>query len=298
MAESSVPVDLLNPGQVFACLGVLEATEILLGDAVAGFDWHTSAQATFRVSAAGEKPPMDEVISFLEEAEITARAPAASPNLDAWKAIWGQPPRVDDDGEPFPFPDPTSPATLPVVLRGAAGRQIPIEYWGDATRRDNVKFWAGAAGRPGAALLRDALSIVRGKMRQHATDPFALSGVQTNSFRFDWRRDYVPVQEGFSPNNHKKGSVEMIGFPLVEILAAIGVSHARPKRINKLKYRYGVLGGSALMSPVFHRVALGADVSPVPGAMFRRFAMELDWPGKENQIRCIAQVREEGDRPE
>jgi hypothetical protein len=33
MAEASIPVDLLNPGQVFACLGFMEAADILLGDA-------------------------------------------------------------------------------------------------------------------------------------------------------------------------------------------------------------------------------------------------------------------------
>ncbi len=29
MASATVPVDLLNPGQVFACLGIMEAAEIL-----------------------------------------------------------------------------------------------------------------------------------------------------------------------------------------------------------------------------------------------------------------------------
>ncbi len=33
MAESSIPVDLFNPGQVFACLGFLEAADVLCGDA-------------------------------------------------------------------------------------------------------------------------------------------------------------------------------------------------------------------------------------------------------------------------
>ena len=39
MAESTIPVDLLNPGQVFACLGILEMADVLLGDATAAFDW-------------------------------------------------------------------------------------------------------------------------------------------------------------------------------------------------------------------------------------------------------------------
>ncbi|MYF92428.1 MAG: type I-U CRISPR-associated protein Cas8c [Gemmatimonadetes bacterium] len=292
VAESSIPVDLLNPGQVFASIGLLEAADLLLGDATGGFAWNHDGEATFRVRASGAEPPVEYVMAFLDDAEVVPIAPADSPNLDMWKDSWGSSPEVPASGTPFPFPDPSSPATLPVVLRGRMGGEIPLDYWGDATRRDNVKFWAGAAGLPGAAILRNALRIVSGKTRQHASNPFALSGAQTNSFRFDWRRDYVPIQVGFSPNRHS--SIQMLGFPLVEILAAVGMSHARPNRVTKLQYEYGVLGGgeSSLIDPPFHRAALGAGDNPVPGHPFRRFVMQLDWPGQEDQARCISQVRE------
>ena len=294
MAKSTIPVDLLNPGQVFACLGIMEAADVLLGDASAAFDWSGGGETTFRVAAAGTEPPVERVMRFLEDADVVARVPAGSPNREVWKPSWGASPEVDDPGAPFPFPDPGSPATLPVVLRDAAGNEIVLEYWGDATRtrRDNVKFWAGSAGYPGAAIARDGLRLVRGNARQHANDPFAMSGAQSNSFRFDWRRDYVPVQDGFSPNEHK--NIRMVGFPLVEILAAVGMTHARPSRKTKLEYRYGVLGqdDGALFAPLFHRAALGAS-SPIPGRPFRRFVMHLDWPGKEGQARCITQVMEE-----
>ena len=297
MAESVIPVDLLNPGQVFACLGILETADVLLGDAAGAFDWHSGQETTFRLSAANVEPPVEHVLRFLEESHIVTRAPAGSTNPDAWKTSWGDPPQVDASGDPFPFPDPNSPATLPVVLRDDAGNEVVLDYWGDATRRDNVKFWAGARGKPGAAILLDALSSVRGKMRQHASNPFALSETQTISFRFDWRRDYIPAQDGFSPNNHKSGSfpISMVGYPLVEVLAAIGMTNARPSRKSKLEYRYGVLGyeQGTLLDPVFHRAALGADACPIPGRLFRRFVMHLDWPGREGDARCITQVTEE-----
>ena len=291
MAEAAIPVDLLNPGQVFACLGVMEAAEILIGDAAAVFDWSASAGATtFRLSASGAEHPVDRVMRFLEEAAVVTRAPAQSGNIAKWKSTWGNTPQPGFPGRPFPFPDPDSPATLPAVLRDGAGVEITVDYWGDATRRDKVKFWAGAGGYPGTAILRDALESVRGRVRQHARNPFALSAAQSNSFRFDWRRDYIPVDVGFSPNRHT--GISMAGFPLVEILAAIGVTNARPARIRKLEYRYGVPGGARLLDPVFLRAALGADASPIPGLSFRRFIMRLDWPGKEGQARCITQVSE------
>ncbi len=290
MAESSVPVDLLNPGQVFACLGLLEATDILQGGATAAFDWTNDRRARFRVETADDEPPVERVMRFLEEAEVVVRVPAQSPNAKRWKPSWGEEPQADQPEHSFPYPDPKSPATLPVVLRDDR-REIPLDYWGDATRRDNVKFWAGAAGYPGAAIVRDALDLVRGRTRQHVGDPFALSSPQSNSFRFDWRRDYIPIQDGFSPNKHGK-NVQMVGYPLVEALAAIGVSNARPHRVAKLEYRYGVLGlgPGPLLDPMFHRAALGAEISPVRGCPFRRFAMHLDWPGQEDQARCITQV--------
>ena len=300
MAESTIPVDLLNPGQVFACLGILETAEVLLGDAAAAFDWTAGQETVFRVSAAGPEPPVERALRFLAEAQVVVRAPAKSRSPNGWLARWGDRPSQDDPGCPFPFPDPGKPAMLPVVLRDEAGHWVTIDYWGDQknkTGRDNVKFWAGARGKPGAAILREALDSAREKILDYLRNPFALSEPQTISFRFDWRRDYISVQAGFSPNKHKKGPIpiSMVGYPLVEILAAIGMTHARPKRKTKIEYRYGVLGAGndPLLEPIFHRAALGAKASPVPGRSFRRFVMHLDWPGQEGQARCITQVLEE-----
>ena len=290
MAESTIPVDVLNPGQVFACLGLVEAADILIGDACGVFDWG-GAQCQFRVAARGTEAPVARVLNFLDKAQVTVRVPAGSSNIQKWNPSWGCAPNVAPSGCPFPFPDPDSPATLPAILREQED-EIEISHWGDAaTGRDNVKFWAGAGGYPGAALLRDACDLASGRIAQHASDPFALSAEHTSSFRFDWRRDYVPVDAGFSPNKHGK-SMSMIGFPLVEVLAAIGVTHARPQRSNKLEYRYGVLGGSDPLDLVLLRAGLGGH-SPLPGAPFRRFAMRLDWPAKEGQARCITHVKEE-----
>ena len=288
MAESAIPVDLLNPGQVFACLGFVEAADVLLGDAAGVFDWDSGR---FRVTASGSEAPVGRVLRFLEEAHLVTRAPAGSANLGRWKKGWGDAPAPDPPGRPFPFPDPSSPATLPAVLRDGEGGEIAVEYWGDATNRDNLKLWAGAGGYPGAALLRDALKLVCGSMRQSLGDPFASAAVQTSSFRFDWRRDYIPVDAGFSPNEHR--NIAMVGYPVVELLAAIGVSNARPRRSTKLAYRYGVLGGDEPLDLVFLRAALGTEIAPLPGIPFRRFVMRLGWPGRPNQARCITHVTEE-----
>jgi CRISPR-associated protein Csx14 len=294
MAEAAIPVDLLNPGQVFACLGFLEAADILLGNAQGGFDWSDEPDVRFRLAADGEKNPAESVLSFLARATVRSVAPARS---DLTTENWDVPTSRVSDDTPFPCAVPNSPATLPALyLCEETNEQIVVDHWADsrgATSRDNVKFWAGAGGYPGAALARDALNLVRSRVLDVAKDPFSLWAEQSSSFRLDWRRDYIPLDIGFSLNNHSSARFRTIGYPLVEILAAIGLTHARPEFISKLKYRYGVLGvgpESELFGPFFLRASLGDSDLPFP---LRSFCMNLGWPGKEGQARCITTVYEE-----
>ena len=292
MGVSVVPVDLTNPGQVFACLGFAEAADVLQGQAEGGFDWHDSDHVQFRLAASGDEPPVARVLRFLDSATVSSFAPLGSKN-DTGK--WDVETVIG--GAEFPFPDPESPAKLPTRLADGDGH-IDIDYWGDATRRrDNVKFWAGSGGYPGAALARDALDLIRGRVADHAADPFAVDALQSGSFRFDWRRDYVPIDAGFSPNVH--GQIVMRGYPVVELMAAVGLTHARPARRNKLSYSYGVAGlaDGDLYDLIFLRAALGSRHRPFPGMPFRKFHMQLDWPGQENQARCITSVIEESVSP-
>ncbi|MDE0389446.1 MAG: type I-U CRISPR-associated protein Cas8c [Rhodospirillales bacterium] len=295
MVEASVPVDLANPGQVFACLGLLEAAEVLLGGARGGFDWRNTADVRFRLGAYGGDDPVVRVLRFLEEATVVSVAPAASAN--STEETWEIETRTDESGA-FPYPDPDTPPTLPARLSDNAGHSVTIEYWGDRTRRDNVKFWAGMQGKPGAKLIQEALDLIHGQTVERARDPFSLSAEQSSSFRFDWRRDYVPIDAGFSPNKHKPAMI-MRGYPVVELLAAIGLTNARPIRRERLEYRYGVAGlaDDELYDPIFLRAALGSEKVPVPGMPFRLFAMRLDWPGQEGQARCITDVTEETPPP-
>jgi CRISPR-associated protein Csx14 len=209
-------------------------------------------------------------------------------------AKWNVPTRELGEHEAFPFPLPNSPATLPIEL-SKDGKKVVIDHWGDATVRDNVKFWAGSGGYPGAAFWRDAVALVKEEAIKAFQNPFALSAPQSSSFRFDWRRDYIPLDVGFSPNEHT--DMVMVGYPLVELFAVVGLTHARPQRTdrrNKLLYRYGVIGGDsqdvALIPLMFLRAALGAHTMPFPQRYFR---INLGWPGQENQARCITSVTEE-----
>lgn len=289
MAEAAIPVDLLNPGQVFACLGFMEAAEVLCGPCEGKFDYKaTESSVDFVLKVKGAKDPVAETLNFLSRADVQAIAPRDS---DLSTKKWDVETVTRDDAI-FPCAAPDSPAVLPVLLKHEK-HSIIIEHWADGSDRDNVKFWAGAAGYPGSALARDALNLIRGlgdnALSAAAADPFNVSAAQSSSFRFDWRRDYIPLDAGFSPNEH--GGIAMVGYPLVELLAAIGMQNARPARIearNKLAYRYGV--SSAMLPTVFARAVLGGDSLGFPIRLFR---MRLGWPGQEGQARCIVDSQEE-----
>ena len=305
MAEASIPVDLLNPGQVFACLGFMEAAEVLCGPCEGRFAYGGSeSRVSFVLRVNGGEDPVQKVLKFLAEAEVKEVAPFG----------WSVPlkPRKEETdnryakrlaeheawlkslerSSAFPSPGPESPATLTAALR-AGGKEIRLDYWTDGSSRPDVKFWAGAGGYAGSALTRDALALVStlgdNALADAAQDPLNVSAPQSSSFRFDWRRDYIPLDAGFSPNEH--GGIEMIGYPFVELLAAIGMQNARPARIdarNKLSYRYGV--SSAMLPTVFARVILGGETLGFPIRLFR---MRLGWPGQEGQARCITDAQEE-----
>lgn len=306
MAEASIPVDLFNPGQVFACLGFMEAADILLGDVEGGFDWSDAAQVRFLLKTSGEQNPFAVILEFLAKARVLSQSAAGSSLATEG---WDVPTERLRDGAPFPFPNPESPATLPALLEGPCPGdpthtcRLAIDYWGDATQRDTVKFWGGAGGYPGAALARDAIELVRGRCRDAVSEPFAVSAEQSSSFRFDWRRDYIPIDIGFSLNSHK-GSAEIsaVGFPIVEVLAAVGLTNARPQRLRVLEYEYGVIGSrdtagspaeTVLFAPSLLRAALGGVAFPFARRVFR---MRLGWPAKEGQARAITTVTEENTR--
>jgi CRISPR-associated protein Csx14 len=287
MATAEIPVDLFNPGQVFACLGFMEAAEVLLGGARGGFDWSDPGDSRFHLEAAGDEHPVEAVLEFLFQAEVSAMAPFGS-GLRAKEA--GIDTKVAAD-RCFPCPEPATPSALPVRLADRRGGALRVEHWCDATRqRDTVKFWAGMGGYSGAALTRDLLEQLSrwsaAARRNAVTDPFAIPSTQSSSFRFDLRGSYVPLDLGFSLNEHSQMNV--VGYPLVELLAAIGLQHARPMMRAKLHYVYGAWSGR-LPLPLA-RAALGAQNLGFP---MRSFSMVLGWPGKEGQARCILFSQEE-----
>jgi CRISPR-associated protein Csb3 len=312
MSESSIPVDLLNPGQVFACLGFLEVADVLLGDATGGFDWSDEANVRFRMRAGSDENPFAVVLKFIAEAEVYRCGPTgySDPLPTPKKKALGD----DDDEENSSagtdlvifdvFPDREGDRlTLPIQLTIPTGPSVSLSHWADGTNRNTFKLYSGNRSAHGIA--RDMLHGKRGKPKKKqqvgdvkthgidslwksscddlTKDPFNVVTLMGGSFNFDPRAGWTALDAGYSPNTQKHG---LSASPVVEFLAACGLEHARPDEYETRQVRYGAWCGLApltLARPALAGINVGIPV--------RRFHFTLDLSGK-NKVVTFAQYEE------
>jgi len=285
MKRVGVPVDLFNPGQVFAALGFLEAAHMLCGGAEGGFNGSGGEDGRFIVVAPGGRNPFDVVLEFLAEAELERLAPAGYDeelgDLDAGVPL--------ARGGHFPGPRPQRMG-LPVRLR-RDGQRLDSTHWCDGSSRDDFKLYAGnrSAARIARAMLsgdeKHGTRGVRDLWQQDriglVADPFNVLVALGGSFNLDPRAAWTRLDAGYSPNDHDH---RVAASPVVEILAAIGLEHARPRRDRESgEVRYGAWTGLLPLS--LARAALGCSDVAVP---LRRFRFTLLKAG-QNKVVTYAQ---------
>ncbi len=273
MGQCSIPVDLFNPGQVFACMGFLEAAHVLLGDAEGGFDWSNETQARFKLRAKGNQNPFGVVLDFLSNAQLYRVAPDFY--TDPSRAEAGDGPLCTVDTFPAPEADPK---VLPLRLEWN-GVRLDVTHWCDASSRNSFKLFAGT--QRGASIARQMLHAVRELWNQGqqklTSDPLgATVPLGGSTFKFDARKAWTTIDAGYSPD--EQGN-RVHGSPVVEMLAAVGLEHARPNEFDVRKVRYGVWMG--LLPPVLARPLLGGAHLGIPIRMYR-FTLAL--AGKNKNI--------------
>ena len=315
---ASIPVDLKSPGQVLACMGFLEAAEVLLGGVEGHFDW-SEAQATFVLRADGDKNPFVVVLEFLSKAKISELTPigyvegGAADDDDS--GVEDAAPSEPEDGDESDGDDPgqvqgrvTTSAfpsgegdrnALPVLLVND-GRRLRVSHWADGSSRDDFKLYAGnrSANRIATQMLQgvranpkrnESIGDLRNRGLQQLWQeqrealleaPFDVVTPMGGSFNFDPRGAWTAIDAGYSPNTQKDG---IAASPVVEILAAIGLEHARPDQYETRKVRYAVWGHP--LTPMLGRAALGGADLKLP---MRRFEFKLDLSGK-NKVTTFAQ---------
>jgi CRISPR-associated protein Csx14 len=311
MAQASIPVDLFNPGQVFACMGFLEAADILLGNARGGFEW-PNGESKFSLHSSGDKNPFAVVLEFLGNAEIRecGHKGYKPPPPKGKKKKADNSSAVDDDAEESSvavvtaletFPASSGdPLALPVRLVDFTGdrcRCLFVTHWTDGSSRNDFKLYSGnrsaasiaramlqgtgkrTARKPagaGAIKTRGLANLWKERCAEMTARPFEVLTSMGGSFNFDPRGAWTAIDAGYSPNDQKH-AVE--ASPVVEMLAAIGLDHARPDEFETRDVRYGVW--NKLLPPVLARPALaGARF----GGPMRVFRFTLNLAGKNKVV--------------
>ena len=294
--RASIPVDLFNPGQVFACMGFMEAADVLLGDAECGFDWSDEANVRFLLSARGEENPFAAVLRFLAEADVRRCAPNGYIDPASKKKK-----SAEDDGDDevvavqLPDLSETFPSSkgdrmaLPIRLEVNQRPSICLSHWADGSSRDDFKLYAG--NRSAASIARAMLRGTREKPKKKqdvgdlktkgidalwrdqsadlTTKPFDVLTLIGGSFNFDPRGAWTALDAGYSPDRQKKaGNLGgILASPVVEFLAALGLEHARPDEDARRQVRYGAWRG--LLPAILARPALSGAVVGAPVKTFR-----------------------------
>jgi CRISPR-associated protein Csx14 len=296
MAQASIPVDLFNPGQVFACMGFLESADVVLGNAEGGFDWDNESEVRFELGADGTTNPVDAVLEFLVEAKRERLAPKgyADPppkksqgKKKGSKQTAGN--EADDptgDGrlhliETFPAPEADRLA-LPLRFK-RDGYGLDVTHWCDASSRNSFKLFAGQ--QRSAQIAKQMLDGVKQLWNERygklTSDPLGLTvPLGGSSFKFDARKAWTTIDAGYSPDEQ---SHQIEASPVVEMLSAIGLEHARPHEFETREVRYGAW--KSLLPPALARPALGGARVGVPIRIFR---FTVDLAGK-NKIVTFAQ---------
>jgi CRISPR-associated protein Csx14 len=243
------------------------------------------------------------VLRFLADAELHPYAPfgysepspkknrAAKDDGDEGETI-----ETDDLRLSPTYPDRHGdPTALPIQLKSSEGRVVELGHWADGSSRNDFKLYAG--NRSAYTIARAMLRGTREKPKKNANEggvktrgiaalwaeqqeeliaaPFDVLTLMGGSFNFDPRGAWTPLDAGYSPNMHKHHGVA--ASPVVEMLAAWGLEHARPDEYKTRQLRYGVWSG--LLPPILARPALAGLSVAVPARTFR-FVLELSGKNK------------------
>jgi CRISPR-associated protein Csb3 len=205
----SIPVDVTNPGQFFACCGLFELADRLWPGAEAWFEGE-AAHSRFQIVAsknqegnsAGDGPTLRELLSKAGELRFDVE------DNDTGSGGTGE----AHDEAPLD----------PIVIQSPV--QMILDWWSDRS----IKPWAGSM---------DERSILSAMLRaidpanpdpMNDTKPVSdATGEKKEPFYFDCRRgsNAHPLDSGFSPDARHLRSY---CFPTVEAMCFVGLQRARP----------------------------------------------------------------------
>jgi CRISPR-associated protein Csb3 len=300
MGSARFPLELHSPGQVLACLGLMEASELLCGPTQAGFFWRDQEHPHFELLSKDSDNPLESVLEFLSSAQLSQVAHRGfSFKKEKDKDGDGDEARARDlvcSGDCFPSSKGEDTA-LPIELR-AGDLTVQLSHWADGSGRDTFKGYAG--NRSAYSIARSMLFgqeakpskgkakgevLVKGIRHLWAEnregllrDPLSVVTPMKGSFNFDPRGAWTALDAGYSPNEQKH---LLLASPLVELLAAWGLEHNRMIEDPKRKRFYSYTVWEGLLEPILARVAFNGAIPTLTG---RCFQFEFTLSGKNKIV--------------
>lgn len=206
-----ISFDPRNPGQVFAALGLLELLDRIAPHTEPCGRFDLTGAPAFVIEQTGNGHPVRLVLDALRDARVEPAPPA---------------------GE-----EATAPLDLHLGGRAEGGTVVRLDLWAKLDSRIRVKTWAG---QQTSRIIMDALLDVfrRGALSmvdESLSAPFDAGLPMTGRFGFDPRSAWTALDAGYSPN--EQGDA-VLTYPLVELLAAVGLQEARPDRLPGGALRY------------------------------------------------------------
>jgi len=233
----SIPVDVRNPGQFFACCGLLELAWRAGNDAIGSCGCF--GRGTFELQ--GDASMLIGTLRHLVDAE----------------------PIVEENREPLG------------VLR-LPGLQLRLDWWREPGRRKDpwdktpFKLWAGQQTSASIySTLRTTVASALTACDVPLNRPFALRAPLTSRFGFDPGAAWNALDAGFSPNDQDYG---VSSSPVVELLAAVGIQRFRPIPVNDDQDAFEYVAWS---QPLPACVAVAVAAACVPDSSSRRFRFRI-----------------------
>ncbi len=239
----TIPVDLTNPGQFFACCGLLELADRLWPGAEG---WFTPG-TTFAIFSDVVNCNLSEILKALATATI----------------------------EPLDQDDNASAVRL-----GLGNASILLDWWRDeATGGTRLKTWAGRQSGP--QIFKLMAETIANIAAEDADTPFKFSATvfdikegktkkkTISPFYFDSRRSGTGLDVGFSADEQQMSVRE---FPVVETLALVGIQRFRPRADESGPLRSFVYAAWPRHLPLIPAQGVACGALQLPSCEYFRFA--------------------------
>lgn len=257
LPDITLDVDLRNPGQFFACCGLLELASRLWPGSEGWFAGEGSRAAFHIATHSGHNDPLGEIVRKLCE-------------TDKLVAI------AEDEGIEKIQADRQPVILLPFDLR--------LDWWLDAYGegdKSELKVWAGQQTPAGKLNdLRDAWRSIRSgnaDTLEQPTKMLQLRQPMKGRLGFDPTASWQAIDVGFSPDEQ---DVPVLTSPATELLAAVGLQRCRPLAVEDKRRWF-----------LYHawRAPLGIAPAPaaVAGAGFTGPAFEFPVVMRNDRFGCF-----------